>query len=206
VNRSVIVGVVVFVALVGAAFWYFSDAKSLLTNYPSDGTDIVAFGDSLIQGVGSTDGHDLVSDLSARIGQPIVNLGVSGNTTAQGLARISELDRYDPKVVILLLGGNDFLQKVPQSETFANLAQIIQNIQGRGAIVLLLGVRGGVLSDPFAAEYQQLASTYHTAYVSNVLKGLLGHPDLMSDEVHPNDAGYAEIADRVAPVLQKLLQ
>jgi len=71
-------------------------------------------------------------------------LGVPGDTTADGLARMSELNAYKPKVVLLLLGGNDYLKRIPQEQTFANLAAIIKDIQSRGAIVLLLGVRGGL--------------------------------------------------------------
>jgi acyl-CoA thioesterase-1 len=108
--------------------------------------------------------------------------------------------------VLLLLGGNDHLKKVPIDETFDTLSKLIENIQSRGAIVLLLGVRGAVLSDPFAERYEELSEKYHTAYVSDVLDGLFAHTEYMSDEVHPNDKGYAIIADRVEPVLKGLLQ
>lgn len=206
-NRKTItiIGALVLVgALIGYYFWPKEPVR--ITNYPSQGTDIVAFGDSLVVGDGSDQGDDFVSLLSQDIGEPIINLGVDGETTAQGLARISALDAYHPKIVLLLLGGNDALQKVSIDETFQNLSEIIQNIQHRGAIVLLLGVQGGLLSDPYASRFQKLAQEYGTAYVSNVLSGLFGNPQYMSDEVHPNDAGYAIIAKRVEPVLQELLQ
>lgn len=190
-----------------AILWYFNDPAPVpIANYPSDGTDIIAFGDSLIEGVGSTRGNDFVSVLSRRIGEPIVNLGRAGDTTRQGLDRLSALDRYDPKVVILLLGGNDHLQKVPIETTFRNLGAIIENIQARGAVVLLLGVKGSLLSDKFAPEFELLRDTYKTAYVPNVLRGLFGHAELMSDSVHPNDAGYVIIADRVEPILGQLIR
>lgn len=196
---------VAVLALAGLAYWLLRPAPEV-RNYPSQGTDIVAFGDSLVEGVGATRGNDLVSLLSARIGAPIVNLGESGDTTAQGLARLNELDPYHPKVVILLLGGNDYLQRIPEAQTFENLGNIIENIEGRGAIVLLLGVRGGVLQDHFANEFERLSDTYETAYVSDVLSGLIGHDQLMTDQIHPNDAGYAKLAERVYPVLKGLLQ
>jgi len=177
-----------------------------IANYPSAGTDIIAFGDSLVAGVGATEGNDFVSVLSRRIGQPVVNLGVSGNTSEDGLARLSELDAHNPKVVLLLLGGNDYLRKVPLEQTFVNLAKIIESLQGRGAIVILLGVRGGLLTDGFEDEFEALAEQYNTAYVPDVLDGLFAHPQYMTDQVHPNDAGYAKIADRIAPVLTPLLQ
>ena len=157
-------------------------------------------------GTGATDGRDFVLLLSGAIGQPVINLGVPGDTTADGLARIGELDAYKPKVVLLLLGGNDYLKRIPQEQTFANLAAIIKDIQSRGAIVLLLGVRGGLFGDYFSSGFEDLRSAYHTAYVPDVMDGLLGDKQYMSDQIHPNDAGYAAIADRITPVLKKLLR
>lgn len=187
-------------------FVYFFQTDAPVRNYPSEGTDIIAFGDSLVQGVGATEGNDFVSVLSRKIGQPIVNLGVSGNTTADGLARINALDRYRPKVILLLLGGNDHLRKVPEAETFANLSALIENFHARGAVVVLLGIRGSLLGDRFEEEFEKLHEEYQTAYVSDVLSGLFGRAEYMSDPIHPNDAGYAKIAERIAPVLLPLLQ
>jgi len=192
--------------LVAAAVYFFFFNTAPIANYPSAGTDIVAFGDSLVAGTGATDGRDFVLLLSGAIGQPVINLGVPGDTTADGLARIGELDAYKPKVVLLLLGGNDYLKRIPQEQTFANLAAIIKDIQSRGAIVLLLGVRGGLFGDYFSSGFEDLRSAYHTAYVPDVLDGLLGDKQYMSDQIHPNDAGYAAIADRITPVLKKLLR
>lgn len=189
-------------------FWFFyhSSRSATITNDPSTGTDLIAFGDSLIYGSGATEGNDFVSLLSRRIGTPIINLGVPGDTTAKGFARISELDQYHPKVVLLLLGGNDHLQKVPIETTFATLAELIQNIQARGAIVLLLGVRGNLFGDSFAPKFEKLRDTYHTAYVSDVLSGLFENQKYMADAVHPNDAGNQIIAERIYPVLLPLLK
>ena len=195
--------VAIFVGLGG--YWYFFGSREV-RNYPSRGTDIIAFGDSLVAGVGSSPGHDFVSLLSQKIDQPIINLGVSGETTAGGLARLNELDAYQPKVVILLLGGNDYLRRIPRVQTFENLTEIVESIQAKGAIVLLLGIRGGLLNDRFDTEFKKLRNTHDTAYVSDVLEGLLGKQEYMSDEIHPNDAGYARIAERVYPVLAPLLK
>lgn len=206
-NKTLVIVAVSAVALLVLGYFVFHSARSrVITNYPSSGTDIVAFGDSLIAGSGASEGNDFVSVLSRRLGTPIVNLGVPGDTTEKGLARINELDQYHPKVVLLLLGGNDHLQKVPLETTSANLALLIQNIQARGAIVLLLGVRGNLFGDSFAPMYEKLRDTYHTAYVSDVLSGLFEDPKYMADAVHPNDAGNQIIADRIYPVLAPLLK
>jgi len=160
----------------------------------------------LVAGVGASPGRDFVSLLSQKIGQPIINLGVSGDTTATALARLPELDAYRPKVVIVLFGGNDYLRRVPQVQTFENLTEIIESIQAKGAMVLLLGIRGGLLNDHFDTEFKKLRNTHDTAYVSDVLDGFLGKREYMSDEIHPNDAGYERIAERVYPVLAPLLK
>ena len=202
--RYVLAAAAVPVAAAAVYLFFFNAAP--ITNYPSVGTDIVAFGDSLVAGTGATEGRGFVSLLSTAIGQPVINLGVPGNTTQDGFARMSELNAYKPKVVLLLLGGNDYLKRIPQEQTFANLAAIIKDVQSRGAIVLLLGVRGGLFGDHFSGGFEDLRGAYHTAYVSDVLDGLLGDKKYMSDQIHPNDAGYAKIAERITPVLKKLLQ
>lgn len=205
-NKSIFIIGTLSVLLVFGIF-YFIFNKDTYSNYPSRGTDIVAFGDSLIQGVGASSvDKNLVSILSRRIGKPIINLGVSGNTTADGLNRLDQLDKYKPKVVILLLGGNDYLRKVPKETTFNNLGKIIEDIHRRGAVVLLLGVRGGLLKDNFEEDFEIISSKYNTAYVSNVLSGLILDKRYMADEIHPNDAGYEKIAERVLPELKELIK
>jgi lysophospholipase L1-like esterase len=69
---------------------------------------------------------------------------------------------------------------------------------------LLLGVRGGLLKDNFDEDFEILASKYNTAFVSNVLSGLILDKRYMSDEIHPNDMGYEKIAERVYPVLKEI--
>lgn len=165
---------------------------------------IVAFGDSLVHGTGSS-GGGFVKMLEQDIGRPIRNLGVPGDTTADGLDRIDEALDLDPGVVILLLGGNDFLRQVPQDTTFANLSAIIERLQADGAAVLLAGVRGGLVRDSFAARFEELADRHGTAYVHDVLDDTFGVEGYMADQVHPNDAGYRVIADRMRPVLQQML-
>jgi acyl-CoA thioesterase-1 len=166
---------------------------------------IVAFGDSLVYGTGSS-GGGFVRLLEQRIGRPIENLGVPGDTSADGIERLDQVLALQPSVVILLLGGNDFLRQVPQATTFANLAIIIERLQADGVAVLLAGVRGGLIRDNFAAGFEQLADQYGTAYVHDVLDDTLGVEGYMADQVHPNDAGYRVIADRIHPVLAAMVE
>ncbi len=200
---KILIPIVAVIALLGA--WLFFGSSDEITNYPSEGTTIVAFGDSLIEGVGATTGNDLVSQLERGIGQPIVNLGVSGDRTTDGLQRIDTVIDQDPKVVLLLLGGNDAIQNVPLETTRANLDTIISQIHESGSVVVLLGVRGGILGDSYKSMYEDLAEVHGTLYVSDVLSGVFGRPNLMADPIHPNNEGYRKIYERVLPVLESAL-
>ena len=195
-----------FAILVLAPIAYFLFRDGSITNYPPKNQTIVAFGDSLVEGVGATPGNDFVSLVERTLRVDIINKGKSGDTTAHGLARIDEVLVEDPGIVILLLGGNDALRRVPKKETFSNLSAIIERLQSSGALVVLLGVRGGILGDGYAGDFETLAETYHTAYVSNVLGNLITNPKLMYDGIHPNDQGYVIVAERVGRVLQEVLR
>ncbi len=186
---------------------YFLFKSPNIKNYPPKNSTIVAFGDSLVLGVGSTESNDFVSLLSKKTGRPIVNLGVSGNTTAQGLERIDEVISKDPGTVIVVLGGNDYLRKLPQEETFNNLRKIITTLQSKGIMVVLLGVRGGLLVDKFNSDFKSLAKETGVVFVPNVLDGLIGDSRYMtSDGIHPNDLGYQKIAEKVYTGIYKYIK
>ncbi len=190
--------VVLALAVLVLAFFWFSDSKEKIKNFPSTNTGIVAFGDSLTYGVGSTQSGGFVSLLSRELGVPIENMGVSGETTADALKRVSSVVERKPAVTLILLGGNDFLQRVSEEKTVANLSKIIEEIHASGSAVVLLGLRDSV--------YKPLSENYETAYVSDVLEGIYGNPQMMSsDGIHPNDAGYKLMSERVRPVLESLL-
>lgn len=171
------------------------------------GTQVIAFGDSLVKGKGGSPGKDWVSRLSQQLGINILNKGRNGETTRSALSRLEEdVLNQDPRVVILLLGGNDALRRLPKKETFDNLAQIIDRIQQVGAAVLLVGVRGGFLLDPYEGQFEVLAQEKRTFYVSDIMQGIWGNRELLADTVHPNDQGYQRMADRLAPMLTTALE
>jgi len=185
--------------------WFFHGKGDYpITNYPSSGETVVAFGDSLVSGVGAETEGGFVTMLSEMLGMPIINLGRSGDTTELGLLRIGDILKQNPKVVIVLLGGNDYLTRKPKEKIFENLRTIIATIYDSGAVVLLLGVRGGLLYDSYDDDFEALAHELGAAHVSNVLDGLLGESEFMYDSIHPNERGYEIIAERVFPVLQEI--
>lgn len=196
---------IIFCILIAAGIgWIFFGRETPITNLDSSGIDIIAFGDSLIEGVGATEGMTLPDQLGKKIGTPVINEGIAGETTRDGLARIgATLDQYHPRLIIISLGGNDFLKKLPREETKENLAHIIEAIQSRGSMVMILGVRSGIIGGGFDNEFQSLSKHYGTLYVEDILSGIFGNMDSMSDAVHPNDRGYGIIAERIAKTLNE---
>lgn len=166
---------------------------------------VVAFGDSITAGIGTSGNNDYVSVLSNRTGVAIINAGRPGDTTASALARIeSAVLARDADIVIVFLGGNDLLQGVPVQQRIANITAIVQQIRSDGAAVILVGVGSGVI-DPFEGALPGIASQTSSTLVPAVLDGIFGVPSLMADLIHPNNAGHAIIADRIEPALRAAL-
>jgi acyl-CoA thioesterase I len=166
---------------------------------------IVAFGDSLVVGIGTTSGNSFVSLLSDRVGISIINAGRSGDTTGSALNRVqSDVIARQPKVVIVLLGGNDLLQGLPLAQRVANITTIAQQIRSAGATVLLVGL-GNDPIDPYGGALPGIASQTGSTHVPGILEGIFGVPALMADAVHPNNAGHRIMADRLEPALRAAL-
>jgi len=199
-----------FVAFLGAAAaagWWWWHTRLPADVAPTSGTNIVAFGDSLVEGVGASPGQDFVSLLASRTGHPIINAGHRGDTTRDALDRLGpDVLSRDPRVVIVLVGGNDFIRRVPRETTFDNLSSIVTTIRRRGAAVILVGVSLGLVIDNYGDGYEAIAERTHSVLVPDVLDGILGHGDLTADQIHPNDRGYAIVANRIEPVLRRLIQ
>lgn len=192
--------------LIPLAAWYFFDTEPPVVDFPTAGQNIIAFGDSLVVGFGASPGNGFVAILSNRLGRPIVNAGRNGDTTQTGLERLEEdVLSQDPRIVLLLLGGNDALRKVAVEETFDRLATMIDRIHQTGAAVVLVGVRGSLFGDKYEHAFEALAEAKQVNYVPDILRGIFGHPSLMADAIHPNNDGNLLMADRLESVLRELL-
>jgi len=182
---------------------------------PSVPLKIVAFGDSL------TSGHKLpqkdtypavVQKKLKAAGLPftIVNHGVSGDTTRRALNRLDRALAEKPQIFIVELGVNDGLRGVPVPEIKANLERIIAAAQEQHAEVLLcameaLPFNGWQYMIDFHQMYEDLAMKYGVALLPFLMNGVLGNPDLISDDgVHPNAAGARFIADTIWEYLEPM--
>jgi acyl-CoA thioesterase-1 len=178
---------------------------------------IVAFGDSLTAGFGADPGKSfpdfLQKDLDATgLHWRVVNAGVSGNTTTDGLSRLNETLAYKPRITIVEFGGNDGLRGLPIATTRTNLEQIVQKLQGAGSKIVLAGMTlppnyGADYIKPFQQIYVDLAIQYKVPRIPFLLDGVATHPDLMQrDGIHPTAQGNEIVAKTVMRYLKPLLK
>ena len=173
------------------------------------GSAVLALGDSLTYGYGANPTESYPARLAELTGWAISNGGVSGDTSAQALARLPELLReHTPRLVIISIGGNDFLRRQPENETRTNIRAIIQACKAAGAETLLVGVPGvgvgAALGYPGDHPlYADLAKAENVPYYANGWSQILGKDALKSDQIHPNAAGYAEFARGLTAYLKE---
>jgi acyl-CoA thioesterase-1 len=204
-NRRAQIAAAVAVALV-LAWLLWPSRYGRVTNLDSRGSTVIAFGDSLTSGYGAGAGEDYPSRLSALIGTTVENAGVSGDTTETALARLDDdVLARQPRIVIVGLGGNDFLRRTPTRETATNLRTIVRKIQGSGAMVVILGFDFPSFGPQYADMYEDVAHDEGCLLIPDMLDGILNTPSLKSDEIHPNAAGYQLMAERVSGPVRKLV-
>jgi lysophospholipase L1-like esterase len=166
---------------------------------------ILAFGDSLTFGTGANENESYPAVLSSLINRKVIRAGVPGETSVEGLRRLPEvLEEHQPKLMILCLGGNDFLRKLSEKEAENNLRDMIKFTRARGVAIVLLGVPKPALFGGGSADfYRKLAQEFNLPIEENILGEVLHKNDLKSDAVHPNGKGYRVVAEAVATLLKK---
>ena len=198
------VAIAIVAVMLTYRFWPWRGTN--VANLNSTGTNVIAFGDSLTAGYGAGPGEDYPARLSALVGNTVINAGVNGDTTESALARVdADVLARQPRIVIVGLGGNDFLRRVELSATEANLRQIVRKIHDSGSMVVLLGFRFPSLGPSYEDMYERVADEEKCLLIPDLLDGILRDPALKSDEIHPNARGYALMAERVAGPFKKLL-
>lgn len=163
---------------------------------------ILAFGDSLTAGTGAPAGQSYPDYLQKYAGLTVINAGVPGEISAAGLRRLPGLlEEHQPQLVIICHGGNDLLRKMDTSKLRRNLEQMIAAADNAGAQVFLLGVpKPSLMLQPLAV-YGEIAEQFRLAADLKIISKVLAQKKLKSDPVHPNGAGYEEIAGAIHKAL-----
>lgn len=174
-----------------------------LTKLPGDAV-ILAFGDSLTYGAGASAGHDYPSILGKLTTLEVINEGVPGEISSDGLKRLPALlDEYHPKLLILIHGGNDIIRKIPSEQITDNLKQMITEAKNRNIEIVMLGVPQLNLMLLNSADfYRNIADSQQVLIDLDTLPDILGDNSLKSDMIHPNDAGYQLMAKNIFKLLQ----
>ncbi|MDH4172355.1 MAG: arylesterase [Betaproteobacteria bacterium] len=189
---------VVFAAL-GAAC---GDAPKLAPLAPH--AVVLAFGDSITYGTGASEADSYPAQLERLIGRKVVRAGVPGEVSARALARLpGALEEHQPQLLVLCIGGNDFLRNLGMAQAAANVQTMVSMARQRGIDVLLIGTpEKGILVTP-PAFYAEIAEQLRIPYEGSVIGEILRNSELKSDAIHPNARGYRLIAERVAALLRK---
>ncbi len=189
------------VAVCLCAFTCAVDARETLPPLSSHAR-ILAFGDSLTDGVGGS-GENYPERLARRIDRVVINAGSNGETTAQGRARLPGVLREErPALLILCLGINDLSRGLPRDAIRDNLVAMLASARDAGVPVLLLGLpaRGGVVVDALFSEAAQVGDAVLDA---RSMVDIIANPALKADLVHLNADGYRQLSERLAEVLRQ---
>lgn len=176
------------------------------TPLPPDSV-VLAFGDSVTYGTGAGSGEDFPSRLAALSGWRLINAGIPGDTADRARQRLGRaLDEDRPRLVILEIGGNDFLRRRPMAAVKEDIRAMIRAVRAAGAVPVLvavpaptvMGALGGLDDAPLYAE---LAEEEDVPLIEDVFAEVLSEPGLRADPIHPNAAGYRRLADGIAEAL-----
>jgi acyl-CoA thioesterase-1 len=179
-----------------------------------NGPLVVAFGDSLTQGVSGKSYPAYLQDVLDENGYRyrVENQGVSGDTTSDGLVRLENVIAQKPALVILEFGGNDGLRGIPVEETKKNLGQMIEQLRAAKIPVVLAGITlppnyGPDYVKPFTAMYPELAKKYRLRFLPFLLIHVYDKPNLMQpDGIHPSERGNKIVAQDVFELIRPMLK
>jgi acyl-CoA thioesterase-1 len=178
---------------------------------------IICFGDSLTAGFGTDLGQSYPDHLQRNLDAGgyryhVVNAGISGNTTKDGLDRVQLVIARHPQIVVVEFGGNDGLRGLPIEQTQANLSAILDQLQKSGTQVVLAGITlppsyGPDYINKFNAMYPALAKQHHVRFLPFLLKDVYGVPgDMQEDATHATAQGNKQVALNVEDLLKPLLK
>ena len=164
---------------------------------------ILAFGDSLTYGTGTSRDKAYPAVLAALINRKVINAGVPGEISAKGLPRLSALiKQHQPDLIIICHGANDILRKLDIDQTRTNLQKMINIAKQNNSQVVLVGVPEFSLFLNTSPIYKELAATNHLPIADNILAEILMKNAFKSDHVHLNSQGYQLLAENISLLLK----
>ena len=200
-----------FISILAIAVVLGACGKPLKLPTIQPGATVLAFGDSVTFGTGAAAGEDWPTLLARQTGWRIENAGIPGDTAEAGKERIQALlDEHRPALVIVEIGGNDFLRRRPPAAVKEDVRRMIQAAKKAGSQVVLVAVPefsllGAVTRKPSDSPiYRELGDEEKIPVVSDVFSDILGRPELCADQIHPNAQGYQQMASGIQAYLKKL--
>jgi lysophospholipase L1-like esterase len=165
---------------------------------------VLAFGDSLTFGTGASEEESYPAQLEKLIGRRVVRAGVPGEVTGQALERLpAALDEHAPRLLLLCIGGNDFLRRLGNQQAEGNVRAMVKLAKSRGIGVVLIGAPEPGLTVSPPAFYAGIAKEFRLPYEEGIIGQVLKDSTLKADPIHPNARGYRVIAERLAETLKR---
>lgn len=169
----------------------------------TENSTVLAFGDSLTYGTGTSRDKAYPAALQALIKRRVINAGIPGEVTSSGLIRLPGLiKQHQPELIIICHGGNDILRKLDIKQTQNNIQQMIDLARQNNSQVLLIGVPEFGLFLNSSPIYQALAENNQAPIANEILGDILGKLALKSDHIHPNSDGYQKLAEHLYVLLR----
>lgn len=191
------------ITIAASAFLMACSSGAKLPHLAGDAV-ILAFGDSLTFGTGAATDESYPVVLERLIGRRVVNAGVPGEITNEGLARLPMvLESERPALLILCHGGNDLLRHLSKQQTANNLRAMIRLAKERGVAVVIIAVPSPGISLSPPSFYREIASEMKIPIEESVLTTVLSNGSLKADYIHPNAVGYRRLAESIATLLKK---
>jgi lysophospholipase L1-like esterase len=195
----------IWLLLLGISFCLLAGCKQSAKQQPLPGDAVIlAFGDSLTYGTGAAENESYPAVLEQLTGHKVLNYGIPGEISADGLARLpGVLEREKPALLILCEGANDLLRRMDQGQAAENLRGMIRLARDRGIAVMLIAVPAFNISLSPPKFYSEVAAEFNILIEAEALPHILGKVSLKSDYVHPNATGYRQLAEALASLLKK---
>jgi len=199
---KIFINILLFFLIIEIVLFFFNNVNKKIILKPN--SKILSFGDSITYGYNLKKEQNYPSKLSKLLNIEVVNSGINGNTTEDGLNRIEEeINLISPDLIILCLGGNDFIQKIPVEETKENLIKIIKIIKKKNIKIILIGTPNLNIYGFYSMDFfEDIAKKENIILNNKVLLKIIKNNNLKIDEVHPNEKGYEILSKEISKMIK----